>query len=169
MVCTLYFSCGDCIITLTTTNCCSNVSIEITESITLVIILDLIHLAAWSDLPSFIKHIYDLPTWDHIVGLLEVNLLEDVEEIRCEWWLGVEMVEMLKKKISQDRMSSLFVMVTSFWVVFWEHKTEFFWYLSVIEGTDVVVNLIAEDIWDYEGELTGALIDKVESSYWLCL
>ena len=48
-------------------------------------------------------------------------------------------------------------MVASFWMVFWEHKTELFWCFSVIEGTDVVVNWIAEDVWDYEDELTGAL------------
>ena len=41
--------------------------------------------------------------------------------------------------------------------------------LSLTEGTDVVVNLIADDVWESGGELTGALIDKVESWYWLCL
>ena len=59
-------------------------------------------------------------------------------------------------------MSSLFVIVASFWMLFWEHKIELFWCLSVIEGTDVVVNLIAEDVLDYEYELTGALSEKVE-------
>ena len=34
--------------------------------------------------------------------------------------------------------------------------------MSVIEGTDVVVNLIAEDVWDPEDELTGALIYEVD-------
>ena len=78
MVSTLSFSHGDCNINFSRTHCCSNVSIERTESITLVIILDLIHLAAWSDLPSIIKHIYSLPTGGNIVGVLEVNLLEYV-------------------------------------------------------------------------------------------
>ena len=59
--------------------CLSNLSIDRTESITLVIILDLIHLAAWSDLPSFRKHIYYLPTGGNIVGVLEFNILEDAE------------------------------------------------------------------------------------------
>ena len=73
------------------------------------------------------------------------------------------MVVMFKKKsVSQDFISSLFVMVASFWVVFWEHKTDFLC-LSVIEGTDVVVHLIAEKCWGSEDELTGALIDEVES------
>ena len=31
----------------------------------------------------------------NIVVVLEVNVLEDVEEIRFEWWLCVEMVVML--------------------------------------------------------------------------
>ena len=53
IVCKWYFSRSDFNIPLSTTHCCSNVSIERTESITLVIVLDLIHLAAWSDLPSF--------------------------------------------------------------------------------------------------------------------
>ena len=61
MFCKWYFSHGDWNIPSSTIHCCSNVLIEITESITLVIILDLIHLATWSDLPSFIKHIYSLP------------------------------------------------------------------------------------------------------------
>ena len=95
MVCTWYFSRVYCNITLSTSHCCSNVSIERTRSITLVIILDLIHLAAWSDLPSFRKHIYSLLTGGNIVGVFKFNILEDVEAIRCEWWLGVEMVGML--------------------------------------------------------------------------
>ena len=44
-------------------------------------------------------------------------------------------------------MSSLFVMVASFWLVFWEYKTSLFWFLSVTEVTDVVVNSIAGDVW----------------------
>ena len=48
---TVYIS--NCNIPLSTTHCCSNLSIKITKSITLVIILDLIHLAACSDLPFF--------------------------------------------------------------------------------------------------------------------
>ena len=84
MVSTLYFSHGDCNIHLIPTYFCSDVSVERTESITLVIILDLIHLTAWSDLPSFIKHIYYLPTGGNIVGVLKFNLLEDVVAICCE-------------------------------------------------------------------------------------
>ena len=38
--------------------------------------------------------------------------------------------------------------------------------MSLTEGTDVVVNLIADDVWGYEDELTGALSDKVESWDW---
>ena len=70
MVFTSSFSRGYRNITLSTTHGCTNVSIEITESIALVIILYLIHLAAWLDLPSFIKHIYDLPTGVNNVGVL---------------------------------------------------------------------------------------------------
>ena len=104
------------------------------------------------------------------MGVLEVNVLEDVEEIRCEWLLGVEMVVMLNVFcVSQYCMSSLFVMVASFWMMFWEHKAWSFWCLSVIEGKDVVFSLMAEDVWYYEYKLTGALIEKVESWYWLCL
>ena len=55
-------------------------------------------------------------------------------------------------------MSSLFVMVASFWIVFGEPK-QLFGCLYVKKGTDVFVNLIAEDVWDSEDELTGALID----------
>ena len=89
MVCTLSFSRVYCNIPLSTTCCCSNVSIERTESITLFIILDLIYLAAWSDLSSFIKHEYYLPTGGNNVGVFKFNILEDLVAIRCEWLLGV--------------------------------------------------------------------------------
>ena len=62
-------------------------------------------------------------------------------------------------------MLSLFVMVESFWMVFWEYQTELFWFLSVTEGIDVVVNSIPDDVWGSEDELTGVLIDKFESYY----
>ena len=32
-----------------------------------------------------------------------------------------------------------------------------------VQGTDIVVNLIADDVWGSEGELTGILSDEVES------
>ena len=54
-------------------------------------------------------------------------------------------------------------------MVFWEYKTEVFWFLSVTEGTDDVVNLMADDVWGSEDELTGVLSDKVETWTWLCL
>ena len=41
--------------------------------------------------------------------------------------------------------------------------------MSVVEGTDDVVDLIAEDVWGCEDELIGALIENFESWYWLCL
>ena len=42
-----------------------------------------------------------------------------------------------------------------------------FLFLSLTVGTDVVVDLIADDVWGYEDELTGALSDKVDSWGWL--
>ena len=54
-------------------------------------------------------------------------------------------------------------------MLFWEYKTELFWFLSVTEGIDIVVNSIADDVWGYEYEPTGVLSDKVESWDWLCL
>ena len=62
-------------------------------------------------------------------------------------------------------MSSLFVIVASVWMVFWEYEIELFWFLSVTEGTDVVVNSIADDVCGSEYKITGALIDKVGSWY----
>ena len=41
--------------------------------------------------------------------------------------------------------------------------------LSVTEGTDVVVNSIADYVWGYKDELTGVLSDKVDIWDWLCL
>ena len=59
-------------------------------------------------------------------------------------------------------MSSLFVMVASFWMKFWEYKIELFWCLSLTEETESVVISIADDVWGYEDELTGVLNEKVE-------
>ena len=61
--------------------------------------------------------------------------------------------------VSPDCMLSLFFMVASFWMVFWEYKTELFWCFSVAEVTDVVVNSIADYVWGSEYELTGVLSD----------
>ena len=41
--------------------------------------------------------------------------------------------------------------------------------MSVTGGTGVVVNSIADDVWDSEDELTDALSEKVESWDWLFL
>ena len=41
--------------------------------------------------------------------------------------------------------------------------------MSLTEGTDVVFNSIAGDVWVSEDELTGALSDEVESWDWLFL
>ena len=39
--------------------------------------------------------------------------------------------------------------------------------MSLTEVTDIVINLIAGDVWGSEDELTGALSDEVESWDWL--
>ena len=54
-------------------------------------------------------------------------------------------------------------MPASLWMVFWEYKTELFWFLFLTEGTDVVVISIVDDVWGSEDELTGALSEKFES------
>ena len=41
--------------------------------------------------------------------------------------------------------------------------------MFITDGTGVVVDLVADDVWGYEDELTGKLSDKVESWDWLCL
>ena len=80
---------------LRTTHCCSNVSFERTESITLVIIIYLIHLTVWTVLPSFQKHIYSLLTGGNIIVVCKFNKFADVAAIRCAWSFGVEVVGML--------------------------------------------------------------------------
>ena len=83
-------------------------------------------------------------------------------------WSGCNAI-MFFLDFSQDCMSPLFVMVASFWIAFWEYKTELFWFFSLREGTDVVVNLIADYVFWYEDELTVALSDKFETCDWLYL
>ena len=46
---------------------------------------------------------------------------------------------------------------------FLEPKTELFFFLSLTESTDVVVNLIENDVWEAKDEQICALNDKVES------
>ena len=43
-------------------------------------------------------------------------------------------------------MSSLFVMFKSFWMLFWEHKTELVCSLSIIDETKVLVNTVGYDV-----------------------
>ena len=74
---------------------CSNVSIEITESIALFVILYLIYLSDWAVLQSFWKHIFSLPMGVNIVGVCKFNILADVEAKSCAWWLDVEVVGMI--------------------------------------------------------------------------
>ena len=38
----------------------------------------------------------------------------------------------------------LFVIFKSFWMVFWEHKTELVFF-SITDGTEVIINLIEDD------------------------
>ena len=42
-------------------------------------------------------------------------------------------------------------------------------YLSIIEETQVLVELIEEDVWEAKDKKSGFLIDRVSSWYWLCL
>ena len=60
-------------------------------------------------------------------------------------------------------MSLLFVMLTSLWIEFGEHKTEIFCFFSPTEGKEFLVNLIDDDVWESEYEQTGALNGEVEN------
>ena len=54
-------------------------------------------------------------------------------------------------------------------MVFWEHKTELVCFLSIIKETGVIVNSVYYDVWEAEDEITGSLIDIVDSWNWPCL
>ena len=62
-------------------------------------------------------------------------------------------------------MLSLFVMIKSSWMVFWEHKTESVCSLSIIEETQVIVNSIEGYVLEAEDEETVFLIGGVDSWY----
>ena len=64
--------------------------------------------------------------------------------------------------VSQDCMSSLFVILKSFLMEFLEPKTELFWFLSQTEGTEVFVNQMGDGVREAKYELTGAFNDKVD-------
>ena len=66
-------------------------------------------------------------------------------------------------------MLSLFVMFELFSIAFWEHKMESVWYLSIMEETQALVELIEDDVWKSEDENTGFLIEWVEIWDRLCL
>ena len=53
-------------------------------------------------------------------------------------------------------------------MVFWEHKTELVCFLSIIEENEIIVNSIEYDVWEYEYEILGSLIDQVEQWDWPC-
>ena len=65
--------------------------------------------------------------------------------------------------VSHDCMSSIFVMLKSFWMECLEHKTELVCFLFITQETWVVVNSIDDDSDEAEYERTGALIYGVES------
>ena len=48
---------------------------------------------------------------------------------------------------------------------FLEHKTDFFCFLSLTEGTEVFVNYMEHDVWEARDKITGALNYGVESWY----
>ena len=52
---------------------------------------------------------------------------------------------------------------------FSEHKTQLVCLLYITEGTEVIVDSIYGDFWEAKDEITGALIDGVESWDWPCL
>ena len=52
---------------------------------------------------------------------------------------------------------------------FWEQKIKLFCFLSLTEGTDVLVKSIEDDVWEAADEETCALNYEVKSWYWLCL
>ena len=54
-------------------------------------------------------------------------------------------------------------------MVFWEHKMELVYSLSMIEDTKVLVNAVDDDVWEYEYERRGSLIDWIDSWYWIYL
>ena len=60
-------------------------------------------------------------------------------------------------------MLSLFLMLKSLWVEFSEHKMESFCFLSLTEGTEAVVNLIEDDVWEAKDSRTGSLNEWVVS------
>ena len=48
-----------------------------------------------------------------------------------------------------------------------EIQTRFFRFLYLTEGTDIVVNLIDDDVWEAGDELTVTKSDESESQDWL--
>ena len=54
-------------------------------------------------------------------------------------------------------------------MVCWEHRTESVCFLSIIEETKILFELIEDDVSEAENEITGSLIDKVDIWDWLCL
>ena len=52
---------------------------------------------------------------------------------------------------------------------FLEHRTELVCFLSIKEGTEVIVNSIDDYVWESKDKIKGALIDRVESWEWIFL
>ena len=46
---------------------------------------------------------------------------------------------------------------------------ELVWFLSLTEGTEVIVNSIDNDVWESKDKRTGVFNDGAEIWDWLCL
>ena len=56
---------------------------EITQVVTLFVILNLTHLAAWADLPSIWKHVNYFPTGGNFAVVCKLNEQSEMTIIRC--------------------------------------------------------------------------------------
>ena len=68
----------------------------------------------------------------------------------------------MKAKFGNIRIINIMMYV----MIFFNVKplfTQRYYLIEPTEGTDIVVNSIADDVWSSEDELTGVLSDKVES------
>ena len=97
-------------------------------------------------------HIF-LPTGGNFMFFCKLNEGTNMSLIRCAYCLEVKWLEWYCFGVSQELMSLLFVMFKIFWMVFWEHKMELVW---KIDETEVIGNLIEDNVWSTEDERTGS-------------
>ena len=150
---------------LITTHCCSNVSIDRMELMTIFNNLDFTHWEVWGDLLLTWKHKYSLPTGGNYVifgnstgtrGKVVINGVK-----RGSLYVACKLL-LFFRGVTKECISSVFEMSNTFWITV---------LYSFSSWDDIIVHaeLVIYDAWFAEDDNTGFLSVGADIFYWLYL